>query len=55
MREVMLCIKTNKVGSTVKVGTGYSEDEWESLEEKDKRELVQEIVWENIDFWEELE
>lgn len=55
MREVMLCVKTIKSDSTVKVGTGYSKDEWEILEERDKRELVQEIVWEIIDVWEELE
>lgn len=55
MSDVILVIKTNKVGSTVKVDTGYTPDEWELLEEKDKKELVIELVFENIEVWEEFE
>lgn len=55
MSEVVLFIQTNRVGSTVKGRTGYSKDEWDSLEEKDKQAIVLEIVWENIHVWEELE
>jgi len=55
MSEVILKIKTNKVGSTVEAGTGYTPDEWESLDDKVRIEIIEEIVWENIEVWEGIE
>lgn len=55
MKEIILNIKTNKVGSAVKANTGYSVDEWMEMTDKEKDEVINEIVWDNIDVWESEE
>lgn len=55
MSEVILKIKTNKVGSTVEVGTGYTAEEWDLVDDADKKDIITEIVWESIEVWEEVE
>ena len=55
MSEVIIKVKTNKVGSTTESGTGYSPDEWEVLADEDKRAITLEIVWELIECWEVVE
>lgn len=55
MKEIILNIKTNKVGSAVKASTGYSVDEWMEMTDEEKAEVTSEIVWDNIDVWESEE
>jgi len=48
MSEVIIKVKTNKIGSEVGAGTGYTPDEWEELADDDKRDIISEIVWELV-------
>lgn len=49
--EVLIHIKTNKVGSEMVKSTGFSKEEWSELDEDEKQEIINERAWESIDCW----
>lgn len=50
-KEMVLYVKTNKVGSTCSVPTRLSESEWDELSDEEKAEIENELMWNVLDTW----
>ena len=49
--EVVVVVATNKVGSESEVRTGISREEWDSMEEDQRDEIQNELMWNVLNVW----
>ena len=51
MKNMVLHISTNKVGSECEVDLGYTEEEWVEMSDKEQHDAINEARWNVMDEW----
>ncbi|MGF7480882.1 DUF7167 family protein [Providencia sp. SP181] len=50
-KQMVLVVRTNKVGSDSETGLGMTEDEWNQLTESEQGVIVSDAIESLIDYW----
>ncbi len=54
MSEVLIYVRTNKHGSdSCAGGTGCTREEWDALSDKERDEIINELIWNVVEVYEE--
>nr|ELR5226616.1 hypothetical protein [Providencia rettgeri] len=54
-KQMVLVVRTNKVGSDSETGLGMTEDEWNQLTESEQGVIISDAIESLIDYWVQLE